>query len=407
MIFRDALEGIGPEGSTYLSPTWRGSADLKIPWFNSPRNELLLSAFAQRRSLPGIFVDRSIGFNGVFTREVAFRVPLSFGYQYEVTRVNAGDLYFCVNFGLCDPPTVAALRSARSMSPVTLSATMDRTDDPISATRGYVVQATAEHASSFTLSDYRYNRVLIDAAGFVPLPRDIVLALHARAGWVGALGSTDEALGVDSEGRSILHPRKRFFAGGSQSVRGYGESQLGPRILTIPATRLLEAGCTISGTQAVCDEATVNDKTLLPDTAFTARPLGGNVLAEGSVELRFPIWKAIGGAVFVDGALVGERGLSDLGQASVAVTPGFGIRYKSMAGPIRVDLGYNPNLSEDLPVVTEVTGTGRAQIAGLQVLRLSDNQLVPAQRSFRSPRSPGVLGLLTRFTLHLSIGQAF
>ncbi len=405
-IFTSALQGIDTANSAYLDPTWRASAELKLPWWRSPRNELLISAFAQRRSLPGVFVDRSLGFNGVFTREVAERVPVSFGYQYEVTRVDAGDLYFCVNFALCDPPTVAALRSAKAMSPLSVSTTIDKTDDPISSTRGFVLRASVEHASSFTLSDYRYNRALVDAAWFMPLPRDMVLGIHTRAGWVGSLGSTSGALGVDAEGRSILHPRKRFFAGGSQSVRGFGESQLGPRILTIPRQRLVDAGCQIGAESAVCDEAILADRTLLPDSAFTARPLGGNTLVEGSVELRFPLMKNLGAAVFVDGALVGASGLGKLKQSTIAVTPGFGIRYNSMAGPIRVDFGFNPFLAEDLPVVTEITqANSRSRIATLEMLQ--DGEIVAARRTFTPPRSGGFLGFLTRFTLHLSIGQAF
>jgi outer membrane protein assembly factor BamA len=406
-IFRDALDGISAQGGTYLSPTWRASGDLRIPWFYNPRNEIALSAFAQRRSLPGIFVDRSLGLSAVFTREVSERLPVSLGYQFELTRVDAGDLYFCVNFGICDPPTIAALRSTRSLSPVTLSATMERTDDPISATRGYNLRASFEHSSSYTFSDYRYNRVQVDAAQFFPVFGNSVLALHLRGGWVGALGSTDNALGVDSEGRTILHPRKKFFAGGSQSVRGFGEAQLGPRILTVPPDVLAEAGCEIGTTSAVCDHNLLNDRTLLADTSFAARPLGGNVLVEGSAELRFPIFRNLGGAIFMDAALVGERGLGDLKQSTIAVAPGFGFRYASLAGPIRIDLGYNPFLTEDLPVVTTVMDGVSTLITTLQSPRPSDGALTSARRTFTPPRASGFLGFLSLFTLHLSIGQAF
>ena len=406
-VFRNALEGIEASGSTYLSPTWRASAELRIPWFQSPRNEVALSAFAQRRSLPGIFVDRSIGFNGVFTREIADRVPVSFGYQYELTRVTAGDVYFCVNFGICDPPTIAALRSTQALSPFTISTTIDRRDDALSATRGFFVRGSLEHASTITLSSYRYNRAQFETAHYLPFLQSMVVALHGRFGWVSALGSTEDALGIDAEGRSILHPRKRFFAGGSQSVRGFGEAQLGPRILTIPDSVLIAAGCTVNEARVSCDEATLNDRVALPDTVFSARPLGGNILAEASVELRFPLMKALGGAVFVDAALVGESGLSALEQSTIAITPGFGFRYNSMAGPIRIDLGYNPFLTEDLPVVTNVDTQSGSRIADLEIVRTSDGSLAPARRTFTPPRPSGFLGFLSRFTLHLSIGQAF
>ena len=48
---------------------------------------------------------------------------------------------------------------------------------------------------------------------------------------------------------------------------------------------------------------------------FTPRPLGGTSIIEGSVEYRFPLpfLSSLGGAVFVDGAAVGERVLDPLG----------------------------------------------------------------------------------------------
>jgi hypothetical protein len=158
---------------------------------------------------------------------------------------------------------------------------------------------------------------------------------------------------------------------------------------------------------ASCAEDLLNDKQILSDTLFAARPLGGNLLAEGSVEFRFPILRNLGGVVFLDGAVVGESGLSDLKQATLAVTPGFGFRYASMAGPIRIDLGYNPFLTEDLPVVTEVDDDGVRRIIPLQMARQSDGQLAPARRTFTPQRASGLLGFLSLFTLHLSIGQAF
>ena len=48
--------------------------------------------------------------------------------------------------------------------------------------------------------------------------------------------------------------------------------------------------------------------------------------------------------------------LKNLVNGAGAITPGFGIRYYSPVGPIRVDLGINPSLAEDLAVVTEAAG---------------------------------------------------
>jgi outer membrane protein assembly factor BamA len=406
-IFLDALEGIDVQESDYLSPTWRASGDLRIPWFLNPRNEVSLSAFAQRRSLPGVFIDRSLGFEGVFTREMLERLPVSVGYQFELTRVDAGDLYFCVNFGICDPPTIAALRSTRSLSPLTLSATFERTDNSLSATGGFTMRAAFEHASSLTLSDYRYNRLVFDATRFFRVFENTVLGFHFRGGWVDALGGSQGTPASGDLGGGILHPRKRFFAGGSQSVRGFGEGQLGPRILTVPRDALVDAGCTVDSSTALCDAATIASHEALPDSLFASRPLGGNVLAEASMEIRVPIAGNLGAAFFMDGALVGEQGLSDLKQSTIAVTPGFGLRYRSMAGPIRLDLGYSPVVTDELPVVTEVIDGNQRRIAPLFMTALDGGAPLPARRTFTPPQVSGFFRFLSRFTLHMSIGEAF
>jgi hypothetical protein len=144
------------------------------------------------------------------------------------------------------------------------------------------------------------------------------------------------------------------------------------------------------------------------DDKFTPRPLGGTSLVEASVEYRFPLFfKNLGGAVFIDGAAVGERVFDPLGgglktfrdlvSGSGAITPGFGVRYYSPVGPIRVDLGVNPSQPEDLAVVTELVKNGRRQIVPLDTPR----------RYAPGGGGSGFGRILNRLTLHLSIGQAY
>jgi hypothetical protein len=103
----------------------------------------------------------------------------------------------------------------------------------------------------------------------------------------------------------------------------------------------------------------------------------------------------------VDGAIVGESKLqnvsdfvniADLAGATAAITPGFGIRYNSPVGPIRVDLGYQPRLDEQLLVVTEEVRNGRSTLVPLDATRRYglDNKT-----------------FLSRLVLHFSIGQAY
>jgi outer membrane protein assembly factor BamA len=232
-----------------------------------------------------------------------------------------------------------------------------------------------------------------------------VLASHVRLGWVKAL---TKANSTQTNGLGeVLHPRKRFYAGGSQSVRGYQEGQLGPRILTIPPERLVERGCVLAvPTTAICPDTAINSPTLA-DNDFTPRPLGGNTILEGSAEVRFPIWKNLGGAAFVDGAILGGGTFRTITRGTGAITPGVGFRYYSPVGPIRVDVGFNPFVSEDLPVLTQVSDGANAEIVAVRT-RLADGTLVEARRTYAPAKNRGgFTGFLNQLTLHLSIGHAY
>ncbi|MFL5561800.1 MAG: outer membrane protein assembly factor [Gemmatimonadaceae bacterium] len=398
-IFRDPLGAAKDNPAPFEQPTWQASADIRQPWFQSARNTIGIGVFAHRRATPGVFIDRGEGTQATFTREIALRAPTSASYRFEFTRIEAGDLYFCVYYGVCDSGTINAQRKPQRLSPVALTAQIDRTDQAFSPTRGILGKLELEHASTYTASDYHYNRATVDLATYMPILRSSVLALHARAGVVRALGGTGASLGV-GDAQDVLHPRKRFYAGGSQSVRGYGENQLGPRALTIPNSKIATlAGCDTSyAAIANCDPnglvltAAGAKPATLEARDFTPRPLGGASVLEGSVELRFPIWRQIGGAAFVDGGIVGASRLGDLASAHGAVTPGAGIRYQSPVGPIRVDVGFNPVVGDSLPVYTErKNAQGQSEIVRLN------------KRYFYEPTT----SFFDRLTFHFSIGQAF
>jgi len=414
-LFADALNARFPfqevlrrpvaerDADQYFSPTWQASADFTQPWFYSPRNTLGLSAFTHRRSAPAIFVENGLGASASFTRALASRAPLSLTYRFELTRVEASDVYFCENFGICDPSDIVALRARQKLSPLALSFVTDRGDDPLDPRRGYFARADLEHASAFTVSDYRYNRVSGEYRRYKAFGRHAVLAWRAKGGWIRALESASEALlGRTSGANAILHPRKRFYAGGAQSVRGYGENQLGPRVLTVDPGKLLTPADT--NTPALCTREELlagdcDEAAGLPSSDFEPRPVGGSTLLEGSVEYRFRLWRSLDMAVFVDAGVVGEGDISTLTRGTSAITPGFGFRYRTPVGPIRIDLGIKPRLAENLEIVTEVIDdNGVRRIVPLQQRKAYD----PLEDS-----KSGLRQVLDRLTLHLSIGQAF
>jgi outer membrane protein assembly factor BamA len=229
--------------------------------------------------------------------------------------------------------------------------------------------------------------------------RRAVLAGRVRLGFVGATSRANTRLGVPESDDPVIHPRKLFFACCSRSVRGYGENQLGPRILTIDPARLLaDSACTAA---SVADGSCDPNIAGLGAEAFQPRPVGGTALGEASVEYRFPLAIAAGlsGAVFLDGAVVGTNRFSDLLGASASITPGFGIRFATPVGPVRLDLGLRPKLVENLPVITQVTTTnGSFRLVTLETPRRYDQAEVTG----------GALKqVLSRLTLHLAIGPAF
>lgn len=399
-IFYDVGKtAVGGSESQYLAPTYTASADMRYPWFGSPNNEAAFGVFAHRRSAPGIYVDRGYGLSATFTRTITPRGPLSLNYRFEETNTQAGDVYFCVNYGVCDAPTLEALRARQHLSPLALTFSVDRTDNTFEPRNGVRTQFALEHASSYTLSDFRYNRGTGDFAGFIPIGRHSVIGGHLRLGLVSALASTSQAVGIQNntlDADGILNPRKRFYAGGSQSVRGYAEGQLGPRVLTISAAKLLAN----DAANPQCTAATIvkcNPNGNFKDRDFDPRPLGGNRLIEGSVEFRFPLFGPLIGATFVDGAYLAQNTSPTLPKSKAAVTPGVGVRYMSPVGPVRIDVGLNPTSSETLPVVTEDIANGGNGLVTLDTPRVYSPSL----------QSGGLNSILARLTLHLSIGEAF
>ncbi len=428
VIAASGANQFGIDTRPFLRPTWQVGVDILQPWFLANDNSLGAGLFAHRRSSPGVYIDYGYGGNATFTRTLFDRASASLRYQFEETRTDAGQVYFCVNFGICDQPTLQTFDKWQKLSPVALAFNVDRSNNAYYPTgyptQGFLVRTELQAASAITESDWRYYRGVVDAAWYHALGfRHGVLALHARAGYVNALAGTARALG-DTGRANVLTPRVRFYAGGANSVRGFGENLLGPRVLTIPPDSLryktVQYSTHITKVFVFCDPAQHPDITTCPlnpkaipftnsngkagnavlsDQEFTVRPLGGNSILEGSVEYRFPLVGAIGAATFVDGAVVGagSGNQNEPIHTAGAITPGIGIRYYSSVGAIRVDLGLDPITTEQLVVLTQRGVGPNATLVEVGGRRTYAPALTEA----------GLTGFFNRVTLHLSIGQAF
>ncbi|HEX7940283.1 MAG TPA: BamA/TamA family outer membrane protein, partial [Gemmatimonadaceae bacterium] len=360
------------DADPFLRPAYEASLTLTQPWIGSARTSASVRAFANRRILTGVAVDQSVGGFVGLAHDIAPRTPIGLNYRIEAVRVEAGAVYFCAGYGICDAATIQALSNTQRLAPIGASAWIDRSDDLDSPTHGYTALLDAEHASQATGSTFEFNRILGDASYYKPLgaipstygntKAPPVLAFHVRAGMMRPLDSDRAALGISTPGEGVAHPRTLFYAGGMQSVRGFAENELGPRVLQVRAASLLAAGCTLA---SVAD-GSCNPNGVPNDAAFPV-PTGGSSLIEGSVELRMPLRKNLTGVAFVDAGHVGTTGLTTVGQPKGAVTPGFGFRYRSPLGVIRLDFGLRPVGEEVLPVVVAIPdSTGQFRIVQLQ-----------------------------------------
>ena len=124
------------EGGSFQLPTWQISADVKQPaWLQKPENAISVGGFAHRRAAPAVYIDRGYGGQLAFTRTLAPRATASSSYKFEITRVEASDVYFCVNYGVCDDATISTLRRHQRLNPFGISGSIDRSDIQFSPTK--------------------------------------------------------------------------------------------------------------------------------------------------------------------------------------------------------------------------------------------------------------------------------
>lgn len=222
------------------------------------------------------------------------------------------------------------------ISSVTNSVIRDTRDDPLDPGRGLFIAVDGELAGRTIGSEVGFAKTLLQ--GFVyrriPGARRIVVAGGARLGLarglpreIGRLGDDGQPL-FGPDGQPLvdvvtdLPAAERFFAGGDNTVRGFAQDRLG-------------------------EPATLDRNGL---------PTGGNALLIFNTEVRVPVWRGLIAAAFVDAGNVFLR-VSTLDLAEIRGAAGFGFRYLSPIGPIRVDLGFK------LSPMTFANGTRESRTA--------------------------------------------
>lgn len=182
---------------------------------------------------------------------------------------------------------------------LSLGATQDKRNSPLQPTSGSVTRINMEQSVPFSNNGIIFNRVRASYSYYIP-----VNWLDLTS-WGFIETTQPQTIALNIQGGTVLGdlpPYEAYILGGSNSVRGYAEGEVG------------------------------NGRSYLQATA----------------EYRFPIISAVGGALFFDyGTTLGSdyavigipsviRGLPGQGYGY-----GIGVRIQSPVGPIRIDYGIN------------------------------------------------------------------
>lgn len=404
--------GAGRYGRT----NWLVRADFSQPSFLSWRTNLVAGFFAERRSRKNLFVRNAVGMDLGVTHRMSSTAFLGVRLRPEVDRLDAAEVILCAAFLACRPVDVHALSSRNLLSPAAVSFNQDATDDLLNPRNGFRAAVELEVAGRATGSDYAYVRAFADGSVYREIDGRTVLAVRLRAGRIrsGGFRGALFAEGVRSE---IVPSQKRFYGGGATSVRGFAQSTLGPRSLSVGVEELLRRrdGEPTCAPDAVRD-LTCDGSALAGADVYRVQPVGGLAILEASAELRFGSSGPLSGAAFLDLGQVWPRRMT---LAQLELTPGLGLRYNTLFGPVRLDVAYSFRSKEPLQVVTSQirpydpgadAATDRIDIAEAARPAEYIDWVVSQDLAVLGPRvpfgdDPGFS--LRRFRVHFSIGQAF
>ena len=313
MSFRTRFSALQQRGLfTYQAPRW----------FDSDRWALTLSGLFDTSRNVNTFTGRRIEGALQFTQQLNRATTVLYRYAYRRTAIDENTLHI-------EPLLVPLISQPVRVGLLSATYIQDRRDNPVDSTKGIYNTLDLSLASGLWGSQPDFFRALVQNSTYHRIGRRSVVARTVQLGM--NLPWADHSVG-GADARTFAarpDPRipisERYFAGGANSHRGFPFNQAGPRD---------------------------------PATGF---PIGGGSQFLNSVELRFPLLGVnIGGVLFHDagnvysrpgrislrgaqGVRVVENGVKEFDFDYMVHAVGFGIRYRTPIGPVRMDLAYSVN----------------------------------------------------------------
>jgi outer membrane protein insertion porin family len=253
-----------------------------FPEFPIQRSTVSVNPFISRNSEPG-YETRSYGINVPVSYIFNDWLSATLTYYLEDVKqqIEEGDQEF---------PDMEEEDFPYYKSGILFSTILNNSKPKFSPTEGINFIAGFKINGHLFGSDFNYTRLWADFRNYHEAG-NFVIAFRAMA---GGIKSGDEM--------GFIPVEDRFYSGGSNSVRGWNRSELGPQ--------------RESGT-----------------------PMGGKSIIESSLEFRFPLFWRFSGVAFIDAGNVWPGSyaykLNDLAYAA-----GPGIRVETPIGPIRFDVGF-------------------------------------------------------------------
>lgn len=233
------------------------------------------------------YQEKRVGGDLVLGRSFGEYVGANISYTLETLDV------FGVREGAPDLIRDQAARGKTLTSAMGFSVSRDTRDFIFDPTEGSRNSISLKYAGTVLGGDNDYYKVIFDSSRFFPLWRGHVLMVHGRIGYAAGIGDQELPVG------------ERFFVGGINTVRGFKFGRAGP---------LTTTGEILGGNK----ELYFNVEYLIP------------LVPEAKIKWLF-FYDA--GRAFDDSEAIR---FSDLRQSA-----GFGIRWISPVGPLRLEMGMN------------------------------------------------------------------